>query len=98
MKNETTETFLRWLEAQDPITKSFHLPKPEEAGFLAAVRLRHTHYRKREVGARHPLAKTCEKNGWLEVREVKDGHLLKLTDVGRAALDAVLEINWRMKT
>lgn len=61
MKNETTETFLRWLEAQDPITKSFHLPKPEEAGFLAAVRLRHTHYRKREVGARHPLAKTCEK-------------------------------------
>lgn len=98
MRLESTETFLRWVASQNPAPEAFLFPSPDEAGCLAAIRLKHTHYRGCELSAKHPLVKVCEENGWLEVREAKSpAPPVKLTEAGRAALDAVVSMRWPVK-
>ena len=103
MKYDTTEEYLRWIETQDPAPKAFLFPSPEEAGMLAACRLKHNAYKAFVISARHPLVKACARKGWLEVRPVKakEGepeHLFLLTSNGRAVLDAVLATRWPVRT
>ena len=104
MKHESTETYLRWIEAQAWPPKTFLLPSPEEAGMLAACRLKFTVYKEAEVTAEHPLVRACECKGWLEVRPLpaKAGaggplHAFMLTKPGRTALDAILAAGWPTK-
>lgn len=104
MKHESTETYLRWIEAQSDAPRTFLFPSPEEAGMLAACRLKFTVYKEAEITATHPLVRACERKGWLEVRvlPVKAGaggpsHAFMLTKAGRTVLDAVLATGWPVK-
>ena len=104
MKHESTETYLRWIEAQADAPKNFLFPSPEEAGMLAACRLKFTVYKETEITAAHPLVRACERKDWLEVRPLpaKAGtsgptHAFMLTKMGRTVLDAVLATGWPVR-
>lgn len=71
MQKNTTEDFLRWVEAEKYPPPRFLFPSPNEAGFLAAVRLRFTRYRDSDIGPANPFARACIDKGWLVVRGQK---------------------------
>lgn len=71
MQKNTTEDFLRWVEAEKYPPPRFLFPSPNEAGFLAAVRLRFTRYRDSDIGPSNPFARACIEKGWLTMRGQK---------------------------